>query len=185
MLAGVIAAVAIVFGAKFFSDQNRQDNAIPEQEQAKLVSQLDPIPRQLLFPGTGGKLYGEERQLLPLETTESSIRQLLETLLAGPKSQGLHPLFATEAVSVDVLMTQNARIYVNLISSEMISPPPMGTHQEMLTVFSLVNSIILNFPEIRGVVLLWNGEQNSTFAGHIHTAQPLSIDASLIANPAA
>ena len=185
ILAGVAAAVAIVFAASFFSDRKSQVIATAEDEPAKFVSPAEAVPWRLLFPGSDGKLHSEERQLLPLETAESSIRHLIETLLAGPQSETLHRLFQIEVASVDVLLTQDSRVYVNLVSSELNSPPPMGTHQEMLTVFSLVNSIILNFPEIRGVVLLWNGEQNSTFAGHIDTTQPLSSAAGLIADPPA
>lgn len=182
LLAGVTAAVAIVFAASFFSNRQSKGIATPGGEPADIVSQAEGAPLRLLFPGSAGMLHGEERQLIPLEAAEQSIRQLIEALLEGPRSEKLHRLFQIEGLSVDVLLTQNSRIYLNLLSTELSSPPPMGTHQEMLTVFALVNSIILNFPEIRGVVLLWNGEQNSTFAGHIDTTRPLSVNTSLIAD---
>ena len=181
LLAGVAAAVAIVFAANLLSDRQSQEIATLENASTNIAPPSDAVPMRLLFPGPEGKLHSEERQLLPVDTAENAIRQLLEALLEGPQSESLHQLFESEAVSVDVLLTQSSQIFVNLVSSELSSPPPMGTHQEILTVFALVNSIVLNFPEIRGIVLLWNGEQNSTFAGHIDTTQPLTVDTSLIA----
>jgi hypothetical protein len=175
----------LLYAASFFSGQKSEEEipADTNEDVLPIAAPADGVPMYLLFPGDGGKLYPEERQLSQSKAAEQAIRQLVEALLAGPQSEALFPLFPGAVTSVDILLGKSSRVYVNLISKELSSTPPMGTHQEMLTVYSLVNSIILNFPQVRGVVLLWNGEQNLTFAGHIDTSLPLAADPSLTANP--
>ena len=51
----------------------------------------------------------------------------------------------------------------------------------MLTVYSLVNTVLLNFEQLDRVVLLWNGRQLRTFAGHVDTMRPLAANPDLIA----
>ena len=58
----------------------------------------------------------------------------------------------------------------------MAAPPVSGTRGELLVVYSFVNSILANVSEARGVVLLWNGNQRPTFAGHIDTTRPLPAE---------
>ena len=43
-----------------------------------------------------------------------------------------------------------------------------------------VRDRLLNVPEIESVVLLWNGRQLETFAGHLDTTLPLRSDRDLV-----
>jgi hypothetical protein len=61
------------------------------------------------------------------------------------------------------------------------APPAGGSREELVTVYSLVNSLALNVPAARRVVLLWNGSQRRSFAGHVDTSRPLAPDPSLVA----
>ena len=60
-------------------------------------------------------------------------------------------------------------------------PPAGGSTAEMQCVYSLVNSIALNVPQAPRVVLLWNGLQRPSFAGHLDTGAPLTPLRELIA----
>ncbi len=51
----------------------------------------------------------------------------------------------------------------------------------MLTVYSLVNTVLLNTEGAERLVLLWNGQQPMTFAGHLNTARPLKANRDLVA----
>jgi len=61
--------------------------------------------------------------------------------------------------------------------------PAMGLTEELLAVYSLVNSLTANNLGIDSVVLMWNGEQRPTFAGHVDTTRPLMADLSRNAEP--
>ena len=51
-----------------------------------------------------------------------------------------------------------------------------GSKQELLVVYSLVGSVVRNVEGVERVGLLWNGNQGSTFAGHVDTTRPLRVD---------
>ena len=61
--------------------------------------------------------------------------------------------------------------------------PAMGLEEELLAVYSLVNSLTASNLGIERVVLMWNGEQRPTFAGHVDTTRPLLSDLDLNAAP--
>ncbi len=56
-----------------------------------------------------------------------------------------------------------------------LTRPEMGLRQELAAVYSLVNSLAAS-PGIERVALMWNGEQRTTFAGHVDTTRPLLPD---------
>ena len=61
-------------------------------------------------------------------------------------------------------------------SAVVLERPAMGLREELLAVYSLVNSLTANNLGIDRVVLMWNGEQRPTFAGHVDTTRPLMAD---------
>jgi len=55
-----------------------------------------------------------------------------------------------------------------------------GSSDELLSVFSIVDSVVINLPAVRRVQLLIRGEPVSTLAGHIDISRPLAVDATLL-----
>ncbi len=71
--------------------------------------------------------------------------------------------------------------YIDLSYAAERAFPAWGSGDEMLAVFSLVNSVLACAPEIESVVLLRNGRQQPTFAGHLDTTRPLLANERLVA----
>ena len=71
--------------------------------------------------------------------------------------------------------------YIDLTPPEDAGALAWGSKREILAVYSLVDSIVFNFPEVEAVILLWNGRQQTTFAGHLDTTHPLVADSRLVA----
>ncbi len=76
-----------------------------------------------------------------------------------------------------VHLSDDGVVYLDLAAAQMPAPPVSGSHGELLVVYSFVNSILGNVPEARAVVMLWNGTQRPTFAGHVDTTRPLPAEA--------
>lgn len=53
---------------------------------------------------------------------------------------------------------------------------PGGCRLEQLTLFSVVNSLVLNVPEIKRVKILIDGAEAETLAGHLALEFPLTAD---------
>lgn len=136
---------------------------------------------RLYFPGEGGRLYPEERELPRGDDPSERIGTLVSALLAGPEQPATRaPL--PDGVSVrKVYLVDGTTVYLDLSSQDGAPPPASGSWREMQTVYSLVNTVLLNVTEARQMVLLWNGRQLQTFAGHLDTMRPLEPQTSLIA----
>jgi hypothetical protein len=135
----------------------------------------------LYFPGAGSKLHGEERELPELEEIEGRVRSLVTGVIEGPRSDNLMPAFPPELEIGKILLADDGLVYVDLLSAA-AAPPASGSADEMLSVYSLVNTVMLDLAEIEGVVLLWNGQQRPTFAGHLDTSRPLRPKRDLMAD---
>jgi hypothetical protein len=51
---------------------------------------------------------------------------------------------------------------------------PGGSMNERLTIYTLVDALILNLPAITSVQLLADGKEIDTLAGHVDLRRPLS-----------
>ncbi len=136
---------------------------------------------ELYFPGRQGKLYAAQRPWPEAAETEELLRQVVTALLAEPVEPPLRPPFPPGVGVGDVFLSPAGVAYVDLSSAELASPPAAGSLGEMLAVYSVVNTVLLNLPEVRGVVLLWNGQQQVSFSGHLDTSRPLAARRDLVA----
>ena len=134
----------------------------------------------LYFPGLRGKLHSEPRQLEFTGDADSAVRILLTELLSGPATPGGFRIFPGEIEVGSIYLAPGGVAYVDLLSTDQRPPPRSGSQQEILSVYSLVNTLVLNLPSIERVTLLWNGQQRPSFAGHLDTSRPLSARAQLI-----
>jgi hypothetical protein len=135
----------------------------------------------LYFPGEPGLLYAERREVPAAASEAARLRAAVAALLAGPQRAGLEaPLPAgVEVAGVHVAANQVA--YVDLRSPDASPPPPAGSTRERLIVYSLVDTVLLNARQARRVVVLWNGTQPTSFAGHLDTSRPLAASTELLA----
>lgn len=139
-----------------------------------------PAPEQrivLLFPGSDGMLHPELRPApLPAEP-EARIRTVVGELLAGPTS-GLAPTVPYPAELRTVFVTGDGAAYVDITAP----PAPLqGSHSELMLVYGVVNTILLNASELNSVQLLFDGEEVPTLAGHLDTGRPLALNKRFIA----
>ena len=150
----------------------------------------------LYFPASGGGLRSERRELQVSEAPKDRIRKVLEALLAGPAAgpaaapaaapQGASPAglvrpFPPEVKLGSVELSADGIAFVDLRWPDREDPPESGSTEEIQRVYSLVDSLALNVPQVNRVVLLWNGTQRITFSGHLDTSRPLLPDRTLLA----
>jgi hypothetical protein len=139
----------------------------------------EPVIFILYFPANGGGLGGERRELQVTESPRDRARKIVQALLAGPKGTGLYRPFPDEVRLGSVLLAGDV-LYLDLSWEGHPDPPPSGSTEEMQRVYSLIDSVCLNVPQARRVVLLWNGFQHDSFAGHVDLSRPLGPDRTLM-----
>lgn len=134
----------------------------------------------LYFPGPSGRLFAERREVPASTASEARIRTLVENLITGPRAAGLSSPLPGE-VTVRQVYLMEGNVFLDFETPERTLPPASGSQHELLTVYSLVNTVLLNIEGAERLVLLWNGQQPVTFAGHLNTARPLAVNSDLIA----
>jgi hypothetical protein len=186
-LAGALIAAILVLGgaAILYIGRARggegSEPPVPTTLAVETVEKAELPSQTLYFPDELGTLTPVERPLAMAASPEQRARVLLEAVLAGPVEPGLAPPLPAGTTLGAIYLSPGAVLYVDLVSGEHSRPPAQGSLEEMLSVYSLVDTVLLNVPEIEAMVLLWNGRQPQAFAGHVDTSLPLRADRDLIA----
>ena len=116
-------------------------------------------------------LKSEQRVMLQPPDTVSFARAIIEALIKGPQKGLLQTLPNGTALHALYITPDNV-CYVDF-SEAIRTNHPGGSNSELLTIYSVVNSLILNIPQIERVKILIDGNEISTLAGHIDLQYPV------------
>lgn len=122
-------------------------------------------------------LVKEFRKIMSLPQPEHKAAALVKELITGPKARGVRTL--PPEVKLRAITKDEDVLTVDL-SEDLIIRHPGGSTSEMMTVFSLVNTLTINIPEIRRVKLLVEGRPVDTIAGHIDCKDPIAPQPGLV-----
>ncbi len=126
----------------------------------------------------GNYLQAEKRILASATNGVEKGRLIVKALIKGPRTNLVRTVPAETRLNAFYL-GQGGRAYVDL-SEDVMNNSPGGCKTEMLTVYSIVNSLVLNMPEVASVTILINGRETPTLAGHIDNRYPYTADMLLI-----
>jgi spore germination protein GerM len=126
----------------------------------------------------GEYLVGEKREIPKRERVEEEARQTVVELIKGPKGKLITAL-PPQTKLLTLEMDQNGVAKVNF-DQTLSKEHPGGSSAEMLTLYSIVNSLTLNFPQIKRVQILIDGKVVESIAGHISLKEPVSFNASIV-----
>lgn len=181
-LALLALTLAGVTGCGDGREDPAEDDTVTQRDAELADGEILSLPVDLYFPAAGGRLAVESRELPPADEPVDKIRAVVEAVLGGPRGEsgGLPPPLPDDVVLDGVYLGPGGVAYLDLRTPEPREPPAVGSKEEMQILYSLVNSVALNVAEARRVVVLWNGRQRPTFAGHLDTAGPLAPNTELV-----
>jgi len=171
--AGVVVLIALAVGLlkSFTSAPEETVSIIPIQAPVK------PEEREviLFFADADAASLLPEKRLLPLGSSlESNADAIVNELIKGPQVEGS---FAT--IPADTRLTNVYRVGDVLVvdfSRELQMNHPGGSAGELITVYSIVNTLTDNLHGIKKVQILVDGAEMETLAGHMDLSKPLSQD---------
>jgi spore germination protein GerM len=126
-------------------------------------------------------LLPEEREVAFSSDLARQLRIVVEELVRG-STTGLLATLPPETRVLEVFVEARGVAYVDL-SAEAGSGLPGGSRAEMLTVYSLVNTLVTNFPAVSRVQILLNDQLARSLGGHVDLSRPLPPDMTLLALP--
>jgi len=118
-----------------------------------------------LLSDSGMALAPEDREIALVDSVQEQAKQVIRELLAGSRTGLGSPL--PQGVQLrELFITPQGLAFVDL-SQELISNHIGGSSAEELTVYSLSNTLIANFPAVKRVQFLVEGREVPTLAGHL------------------
>jgi hypothetical protein len=146
------------------------EEASPERRISVKLYLEDP-ERLLLVPA--------ERSIPFAESLAEQVRLVVDELARSSPGGLLSPLPEGSRV-LDVFVRSGGVVLIHL-SGDTAAGPGLGSTGELLSVYSIVNSVVGNFPAASRVQIVIDGRSDGTFAGHIDVSRPLLPDLALIA----
>jgi spore germination protein GerM len=133
----------------------------------------------LYFSDSEGEyLIGEKRKILKKSDMKEEVKEAIHELIIGPKGKLIPTLPPrTKLLTLQINDVGLAKVNFTLALSK---DHPGGSSAEMMTVYSIVNSLSFNFPQIKRVQILIEGKPIETIAGHLSLRQPISSKPDLI-----
>ncbi len=126
----------------------------------------------------GGYLIGEKREILKKNEIKEEAKETINELIKGPKGK-LIPTLPPRTRLLNLQINDAGLAKVNF-NPALSKDHPGGSSAEMMTVYSIVNSLALNFPQIKRVQILIDGKPIDTIAGHLSLRQPIPSKPDLI-----
>ena len=178
----VVAAVAAIAVLVWLLQGDAPPEVVPEVLPVEDIPTPTPAPEQriiLLFTGSDGMLHPELRSVPLPEEVYERIQVVMNELLAGPvTSSNLAPVIPYEATLQAAFVDQHGNAFIDLTAP----PEPLnGSNTELMLAYGVVNTIILNCPEVSAVQILFGGHEVRTLTGHVDLSRPLVLNKRFIA----
>lgn len=164
--------LALVFGLLIWEKYTATRVVEPTPPAGQAEGQYAAV---LFFVADGTRLAREGRELEPCSGTEACIKAVLNELLNGPVGELDSPL--PESTVIDSVRL-DGQVAVVDIGPGFAADLPSGSSAEMMAVYSIVNTICINFPYIAGVKLNVADATEGRLE-HLDLSEPLAPDFSL------
>ncbi|MCD5406858.1 MAG: GerMN domain-containing protein [Desulfotomaculum sp.] len=136
---------------------------------------LDKVPVVIYFSNDQDYLVAQKREILK---AEGVARVVMQELVKGPDiNSGLLPTLPTGTQLRDINI-RNGLCTVDF-SAELKTNHPGGSSWELMTVYSIVNTLT-RFSAVEEVQILVEGQIVETLAGHVDLSKPLVRDEHII-----
>lgn len=142
-----------------------------EREEVQPVAIEEMVEVNLYFSDSQAMYLVPEKRKIP--QTPSLARQAVVELIKGPENSDFYPTIP-EGTRVNEIYIVDDIVYVDL-SEEIFKNHPGGSSGELMTVYSIVNTLTEILP-IKGVQILVGGNEKNSLVGHIDISMPLLRD---------
>lgn len=130
----------------------------------------------------GQRLVGVESEVPLAEGAVAQARAIVDALLSSVPPEPLSSSVPAGTALRGIYVSSRNEVFVDL-DGTVRAKHPGGSMQELLTVYGLVNTILVNLPTVTEVQILIDGREVDTLAGHVDLRRPLRKNEALIVTP--
>lgn len=175
-----ICLLAALLGGLFLKKYTGRE-PLPEQIAAPAAPEAGLKTAILFFAAPeGGGLVREAREIEPCSGLEPCAEEVLGELINGPMGD-LSPTLPETAMYRGISLDRD--IMTVDFGREMPEGIVAGSDAELAAVYSVVNSLAINFPEVKQVRFMVEGRQLETLKGHVDLREPLAPDYTMEKSP--
>ena len=131
-------------------------------------------PVTLFFEGPEMLLVRETRNVGLPENHAGALSIVARELLKGSANAGVPHIFPRDTVVRATFLLPDGTAFIDLGGPTLTEGWGTGSHEELMAVYSVVETVTANFPEAKKVRILVNGEPAETLAGHVNLSRALS-----------
>ncbi|MBI3753726.1 MAG: GerMN domain-containing protein [Deltaproteobacteria bacterium] len=170
----IVALLTVIIGIYLLTKYSEK---IPPYLIPKKIFKPEMKTVNLYFSNDEGLALKAEKREIAKGALAKEIERSINALIKGP-AEKLTPTIpdGTRLLGVEI---KEGVAFLNF-SKEISERHPGGSSAEIQTVYSIVNTVALNFSEIKKVQLLIEGKKAKTVAGHIDISFPLKADKEFI-----
>jgi hypothetical protein len=137
-------------------------------------------PVRLYYESPEMLLAAETRSIALPESPAAAMPLVVRELMKGPSRPPLGRLFPADTVVRGTYLLPGGTALVDLGGATLTQGWGTGSHEELMSVYSLVQSLTANFPEARRVRILVNGTPAETLGGHLSLSRSLTPQQGLV-----
>jgi spore germination protein GerM len=164
----IIGSLAVIAAVLYFYNKE-----LTQWAGSVLIEKPDTWSATLYFGDERSDfLIPEFRTLTAIHDPAEKAAALVQELIHGPTARGVRTV-PRQTKIIWSKTGEDGLLRINF-GTEMIQYHPGGSTAELLTVYSIVNTITTNVPEIKKVQLLFDGNPSETIAGHFDCSVPIS-----------
>jgi germination protein M len=185
-----IGAAAVVLGWVLMTNLSRTLRTIepdpvadappPQQTTPPDVPAVPRIKATLFYASEDGRgLVGVEQEVPLAEGTVPQARALIEAQLRTAAPSPFVSTIPEGTTLRGLFVSSRNEAFVDL-DATIRDKHPGGSMNELFTVYTLVNAVTTNLPDVQAVQVLINGREVDTLAGHVDLRRPLRKNEALI-----
>lgn len=137
-------------------------------------NKVEVRPVTLFFEGPEMLLVREMRNVALPENPAGALSLVARELLKGSANAGVPHIFPRDTVVRAAFLLPDGTAFVDLGGPTLSQGWNTGSHEELMAVYSVVQTVVTNFPEAKRVRILVNDEPAETLAGHVNLSRALA-----------
>jgi len=162
------------------NERETEENPFKPPTQPLYAPTDPPISVKIFLPSASGDplLLGQDDTIFKSAELTNRARQILQKLQEVPQLDAIVPPLPKDTKIQDLFISEQGTAFIDF-SNTIATGHPGGVLNEMATIYSIVDSLTYNIPEIKQVKILVGGVEKETLAGHCLLLLPLEMDLSM------
>jgi hypothetical protein len=145
----------------------RRGSEAPVSANPNVANRVAARNVKLFYESPQMLLSAEQRSVALPENAAAAIPIVVRELLKGPAAPPLLRLFPADTALRGAFLLPGGTVVVDLGGPTVAAGWATGSHQELMAVHSIVQTLVSNFPEAARVRLVVNGSSAETLGGHL------------------